>query len=211
MQQDWQDAWEKELHWSTAMCRVWTWKQGTEAPVECFPLTVGNCVDRTNKEFGVIPVPEGWQNLWSSFTATRIFSLPWYVLSWYYSPCWASIFAHRPGVHSWEADQSCMCVWSVLKLYLTGKRIKVVHTDVSMTGLFLFLPTILSKLDTRVLWFSATWSWWDIFSSSSTGLAGTARADVWVVAFPYTWWSGDEGMNLTLDYWKASLWLRGYL
>lgn len=36
------------------------------------------------------------------------------------------------------------------------------------TRLLLFLPTILPKLVARVLWFFVTWSWWDVFPSSSS-------------------------------------------
>lgn len=52
------------------------------------------------EEFGAIPVPEEWHSLWSSFTGLKIFKLPQCRLPWYYSPCRASMFEHRPVVPS---------------------------------------------------------------------------------------------------------------
>lgn len=87
------------------------------------------------------------------------------------------------------------CVSEVFWNYIWVERGLKWYTQMCVrTRLLLFLPTILPKLVARVLWFFVTWSWWDIFPSSSSNR--------------FCW--GCLGRHLS-GCPSLSLWLRGHL
>lgn len=179
MHWDWEDAWKKEPHWPSAVCRAWTWKQGTEAPMECLPLGVGNWVARTNKaglflDRNLMP----FQSLKGGIIYGRLLLLP--RSSTFPSVCSPGI-THPVELPCLHTDLLCTpegltnhaCVSEVFWNYICVERRLKWYTQMwVMTGLLLFLPTILPKLDVGVLWFSVTWSWWDIFSNPSSNRFG---------------------------------------
>lgn len=183
MRWNWQEAWDKEPHWPSAVCRVWTWKQGPKAPVECLPLGLWNWVARTNKadlflKRNLVPFQslKGGIVYGHLLLVSRSSSFP-------SVDCPGTHLAELPCLNTEllcppEGLTNCACVSEVFWNYIEVERGLRWSTQMYvMTGLFLFLPTILLKLEARVLWFSVTWSWWDIFSHPSSNKLGWSCLD----------------------------------